>query len=344
MGLGTPTPAIRNPRLRVPALCTFQPVDARMSNWSLCPLLLLLAVHLVCGSVDLPGSLDPSLLENVDVDQLRSNYLPPGLQNTTVTLDDFKKLLQSKCQKANDHLPKGSVNASALSQSVQDAALTLGECLSGLANMTEIQAEIAEASPKGDLDVVFEKYCLRMPQAKTCLQNFNEALLPCLTPDEKAHNAVMQRIGDKLLEFICYKNGDQIALFIAEQGPECLQGSRDGIAKCLNSSFAGYLPKDLSPEWNLPQLVLGPKECVDLYAFETCTVELLEKCATITPSNIVESMFRYVRRESSCQPHIDRAKRQQRQALPLTGGSSASLHLTWTSASLLMATLLARLA
>ncbi|XP_016949488.1 27 kDa hemolymph protein [Drosophila biarmipes] len=315
-----------------------------MSNWSLCPLLLLLAVALVRGSVALPGSLDPSLLENVDVEQLRSNYLPPGLQNTSLTVDDLKKLLQSKCQKAND-LAKASVNASALSQSVQDAAVTLGECLSGLANVTEIQAEIAEASPKGDLDVVFEKYCLRMPQAKTCLRNFNAALLPCLTPDEKAHNAVMQRIGDKLLEFICHKNGDQIALFIAEQGPECLQSSREGIAKCLNSSFAGYLPKNLSPEWNLPQLVLGPKECVDLYAFETCTVELLEKCETITPSNIVESMFRYVRRESSCQPHIDRSKRQQRQALPLTGGSStATPHLTWTSASLLVATVLARLA
>nr|CAB59576.1 EG:103E12.2 [Drosophila melanogaster] len=319
-----------------------------MSSWSLCPLLLAFAVHAVLGSVDLAGSLDPSLLENVDVDQLRSNYLPQGLQNTNVTLADFQKWLQSKCEKANDHLPKGSINASALSKSIEDAGIHLAECLSGLANMTEIQAEIEEASPKGDLDVVFEKYCLRLPQAKTCLKNFNDAILPCLTTDEKTHNAVLQRIADKLLEFICYKNGDQIALFIAEEGPECLQQSREGIANCLNSSFAGYLPKSISPEWDLPQLVLGPKQCVDLYAFETCTVSLLEKCDTITPSNIVESMFRYVRKESSCQPHIDRVKLQHRRALPLTSGSqsgsSVSLHLTWTSASLLMATFLARLA
>ncbi|KAH8366676.1 hypothetical protein KR084_011762 [Drosophila pseudotakahashii] len=315
-----------------------------MSNWSLCCSLLvvlLAAVHLACGSLDL----DPSLLENVDVDQLKSNYLPPGLQNANVSVADFQKLLQTKCEKANEK----SVNASALSKSIEEAAVKLGGCLMGLANMTEIQAEIAEASPKGDLDVVFEKYCLRMPQAKACLKEFNDALLPCLTADEKSHNAVMQRIGDKLLEFICYKNGDQIALFIAEQGPECLQQSRDGITTCLNNTFSSYLPKELGnpADWSLPQLILGPKECVDLYAFETCTVELLEKCETITPSNIVESMFRYVRRESSCQPHIDRAKQQHKRALPLTdgSGSSSSLHhLTWSAASLLMATLLTRLA
>ncbi|XP_017006603.1 27 kDa glycoprotein [Drosophila takahashii] len=319
-----------------------------MSNWSLCcPLFLVvfLAVHLACGSLDL----DPSLLENVDVDQLKSNYLPPGLQNANVSLADFQKLLQTKCEKAaNDK----SVNATALGKSIEEAALKLMGCLTGLANMTEIQAEIAEASPKGDLDVVFEKYCLRMPQAKACLKDFNDALLPCLTTDEKSHNAVLQRIGDKLLEFICYKNGDQIALFIAEQGPECLEQSRDGIATCLNNTFSSYLPKELGnpADWSLPQLILGPKECVDLYAFETCTVELLEKCETITPSNIVESMFRYVRKESSCQPHIDRAKQQHKRALPLplTGGSgsgstSSLHHLTWTAAGLLMATLLTRL-
>ncbi|XP_017067595.1 27 kDa glycoprotein [Drosophila eugracilis] len=316
-----------------------------MSRWSICTLFVFLAVHAVSGSLDF----DPSLLENVNVDQLKSNYLPPGLRDTNATLADFQKLLKSKCQKANDHLPKESVNASALSKSIEEAALTLGTCLGGLANVTEIQAEIEEASPKGDLDIVFEKYCLRMPQAKACLKSFNDALLPCLTTDEKAHNAVLQGIADRLLEFICYKNGDQIALFIAEQGPECLQQSRDGIANCLNTSFAGYLPKEFSSEWNLPQLVLGSKECVDLYAFETCTVSLLEKCETITPSNIVESMFRYVRKESSCQPHIDRAKQQHRRALPESlespkSGSQSSLQLTWTTASLLMATLLARLA
>ncbi|KAH8289255.1 hypothetical protein KR054_002403 [Drosophila jambulina] len=312
-----------------------QPLNLILSVLSL--LLVLLAV--ACRAVELP-TLDASVLESVDVDQLKASYLPEGLRNTNVTLDDLHRLLESKCRRANKQ--QQEVNATALSKAIETAAGVLVECLSGLANMTEIQAEIAEASPKGDLDVVFEKYCLRMPRAKACLKDFNDALLPCLNSEERAHNAVLQRIADRLLEFICYKNGDQIALFIAEQGPECLEQSREGIANCLNSTFGGYLPKHLTPDWTsgegLPELVLGPRQCVDLYDFETCTVQLLERCEVITPSNIVESMFRYVRRESSCQPSIDKAMAQRRTALPLVAAKdgASGLSSAWTLSSLLL--------
>lgn len=317
-----------------------------MPSWTQLTLPLLVALIVVaCRAVELP-TLDSSVLENVDVDQLKASYLPEGLRGGNVTPEDLRRLLQSKCRRAN----KQPVNATALGGAIEQAGIRLAECLSGLANMTEIQAEIKEASPKGDLDVVFEKYCLRMPRAKVCLKDFNDALLPCLTSEERAHNAVLQRIGDRLLEFICYKNGDQIALFIAEQGPECLEQSREGIANCLNDTFGGYLPKELKADWTngegLPELVLGPRQCVDLYDFETCTVRLLERCDVITPSNIVESMFRYVRRESSCQPHIDKAMAERRSALPLVAerGGSAGASTARTMGSLLLLTaLLAKL-
>ncbi|KAH8306816.1 hypothetical protein KR018_003787 [Drosophila ironensis] len=280
-------------------------------------------------ALELPGgvAVDESLL---DVEKLKASYLPEGLRNTNITVADLKRLLRSKCERAN---PGGSVDATALSDAIDTAGVKLFECVSGLVNVTEILEEIEVASPKGDLDVVFEKYCLRMPRAKTCLKDFNDALLPCLTREERNHNAVMQRIIEKLLEFICYKNGDQIALFIAEQGPECLQQSHEGIANCLNNTFGGYLPKELAADWtsgsSLPDFILGPKQCVDLYDFETCTVRHLERCETITPSNIVESMFRYVRRESSCQVSIDKVIQERRgRSLALTGtdpaGSGAS--------------------
>ncbi|KAH8250434.1 hypothetical protein KR038_003751 [Drosophila bunnanda] len=321
------------------------PSQTQPFNPPLLAVLTLLLLGMACRAAELP-TLDASMLENVDVDQLKASYLPEGLRGTNVTLDDLHRLLESKCRRAN----KQPVNATALSTAIETAGGKLVECLSGLANMTEIQAEIAEASPKGDLDVVFEKYCLRMPRAKACLKDFNNALLPCLNSEERAHNAVLQRIADRLLEFICYKNGDQIALFIAEQGPECLEQSREGIANCLNATFGGYLPKELTADWTngdkLPELVLGPRQCVDLYDFETCTVQLLERCEVITPSNIVESMFRYVRRESSCQASIDKAMAQRRSALPLVAGKDGATGLaaTWTLAGMLiLAGALARL-
>ncbi|KAH8339582.1 hypothetical protein KR074_012285 [Drosophila pseudoananassae] len=318
-----------------------------MSSWTIrlvCALLAILASAVL--AVDLDG-LDPSLLKNVDVDKLKESYLPEGLRNASITLQDLQELLRSKCKKAN---PGKEVDASVLSGNIETAAAKLGECLSGLANFTAIQQEIEEASPKGDLDIVFEKYCKRMPQAKACINDFNEALIPCLTREEKNHNAMMRRITDKLLDFVCFKDGDQIALFIAEQGPECLLQSRDGIGNCLNSTFGSYLPKQLSQNWtsgsDLPNLVLGPSQCLDLYEFETCTVKLLERCENITPSNLVESLFRYVRRESSCQSSIDKARRSR--ALPQgaedqQAGKGSAGTLTFGLGSLLTSLLLARL-
>lgn len=323
------------------------PVNARMSSWTirlLCVLLPVLAV-LTVQAVDL-DSLDPSLLKNVDVDKLKESYLPEGLRNATITLADLRELLRSKCEKAN---PGKDVDAAALSGAIETAVTKLGECLAGLANFTAIQQEIEEASPKGDLDIVFEKYCKRMPQAKACINDFNAALIPCLTREEKSHNTMMRRITDKLLDFVCYKDGDQIALFIAEQGPECLQQSRDGIGNCFNATFSGYLPKELTPNWtsgsDLPHFVLGPSQCLDLYEFETCTVKILERCENITPSNLVESLFRYVRRESSCQSSIDKARRSR--ALPLgaedgvgkSGAGAGAGSLTFGFASLLLTSL-----
>ncbi|BFG00296.1 27 kDa glycoprotein [Drosophila madeirensis] len=316
--------------------------------------LLLLAVIgwgccLALGAGQLP-EVDPATVK--DLEELGAHYLPAGYTKANVSLADLQRLLRAKCEKANQALPAGSVNATALGTAIEQAGGQLMGCIGGLANVTEILDEIEKASPKGDLDVVFEKYCLRLPQAKACLRDFNAALQPCLTREERSHNALMQRIMDKLLEFVCYKNGDQIALFIAEQGPECLQASRDHIATCLNTTFSGYLPQvgQLSSENVadlLPELVLGPRQCVDLHDFEICTVRHLERCETITPSNIVESMFRYVRKESNCQPAIDRALQERRRAQALTAadpavGGAASLAFVGRLL-LLLAPLVARL-
>ncbi|ALC48169.1 CG14629 [Drosophila busckii] len=233
-----------------------------------------------------------------------------------ITLADLQRLLQQKCGKAN------AQNATALSENIERGAGKLFECINGLANITVIMEEVERARPRGDLDVVFEKYCRRMPQARQCLNDFNAALLPCLSEPERQHNAMMSRIMDKLLQFICYKDGDQIALFIAEEGPECLEQHREHMGSCLQSSFGHYLPTGLNISTaTLPDLVLGPRQCVELHDLETCVLRHLEQCSNITPSNIVEAMFRYVRKESNCQQSVDRVARDHAEALGLTGAA-----------------------
>ncbi|KAH8387358.1 hypothetical protein KR093_006589 [Drosophila rubida] len=286
-------------------------------------LLVALCCSLAAGQLQFPK--DPANIK--DLNELGAQYLPAGYSNANVTVADLQRLLRQKCEKANAAQPAGSqpVDAGKLSGNIEQAAGQLLQCVSGLVNVTTVLDEVEEAKPKGDLDVVFERYCLRLPNVTRCLDEFNAAVLPCLTREERNHNAMMRRIVGKLLDFVCYKNGDQIALFIAEEGPECLEQHKDNIGTCLQNTFGHYLPSELNvTRLELPELVLGPRQCVELLNFENCVLHHLERCNNITPSNIVESMFRYVRRESNCQQIINRETRESSAALTQRSGGPST--------------------
>lgn len=56
---------------------------------------------------------------------------------------------------------------------------------------------------------------------------------------------------------------------------------------------------------DLPKLVLKEKECRDLESLQTCVIVELEKCEESTPSNIVESLFRYVKKKGPCAQYFN---------------------------------------
>ncbi|XP_034476726.1 27 kDa glycoprotein [Drosophila innubila] len=272
-----------------------------------------------------------------DLNVLGAHYLPAGYAQSNITYADLQRLLKQKCQKANSALPEGEVDAAKLSGNIEQASINLVKCVGDLVNISAVMDEVELAKPKGDLDVVFEKYCLRLPNMTNCLTEFNSALLPCMTREERNHNSMMMRILGKLLDFVCYKNGDQIALFIAEQGPECLDQHKGNVSTCLQNTFGHYLPSQLNvSQLVLPDLLLGPRQCVELHDFETCVLRHLETCDNITPSNIVESMFRYVRRQSDCQQTINREIRDHSEALGLRAGAASCSWSSATTAALLL--------
>lgn len=117
---------------------------------------------------------------------------------------------------------------------------------------------------------------------------------------------VFVKIFTNLLNFVCYKDGDQIALFIAEKGPECFAEQKDGLIDCFNATFRKYVPEKVQIEdsdalpTSLPQLVLGDEQCTDMDNLQTCVVNKLEGCEESTPANLVDAMFKFVRNETVC--------------------------------------------
>lgn len=230
----------------------------------------------------------------IDVDSLRQ-HLPANLQNLTVpTLDEIENAVKDKCTKAG-----GSEESY---EHAKQGAQDLLNCVQGLVDIDQFKKEVEEAKPTGDLDTVFNKYCRKRNTLLECINTFSNSIDACLDDDEKRHKGHGLDVFKNLLNFVCHKDGDQIALFIAEKGPECFLEQKDDLIRCVNNTFSGYLKDVDTSSRTIPKFVIGPKQCEDFTQLQNCLVLELEQCEESTPANLVESLFRFVRKGSPCDP------------------------------------------
>lgn len=91
----------------------------------------------------------------LNLDELKSKLpegieIPPSLQNVSLpTLDEIKAVVKSKCDRV-------AGNDEAFT-TVEEAAEEFKGCASDLIDFEELQREMEEAQPKGELDTVFNK-------------------------------------------------------------------------------------------------------------------------------------------------------------------------------------------
>ncbi|KAH8366633.1 hypothetical protein KR084_008754 [Drosophila pseudotakahashii] len=233
----------------------------------------------------------------LDLDQIQTQ-LPDQITKSNFSINDAKELFRNKCIEV-----AGEEAGGAAYVEIESGFMVLTDCLNGLVNYTAMQAEIQEASPKGELDVVFNKYCSRRSMAVQCVDVFTAQLLPCLVQEERDGQDVIKQIIQSLLNFVCHKDGDQIALFIAEKGPECIESQKDNIQQCVNNTFSEYINlSDLQDNRikTIPKLTVGQKQCDEMLNLQACVVSKLEQCSDITPANLVESMFNFIRNQTLC--------------------------------------------
>lgn len=64
--------------------------------------------------------------------------------------------------------------------------------------------------------------------------------------------------------------------------------------------MGGYFGEAMPSVENLPNLVIKEENCRDMDKLEACVVRELETCKESTPANLVEALFRFVRKETPC--------------------------------------------
>ncbi|XP_017156263.1 27 kDa hemolymph protein [Drosophila miranda] len=275
-------------------------------NRKFLPIAVGVVLHILFNNVGIQAQL------NLDQIELQKQ-LPEELLKSNFTINDAKDVFRNKCIEVAGEDAGGKAY-----EEIESGFAVLSDCVNGIVNYTTMQQEIEEASPEGELDVVFNKYCNKRSSAIECFDVFTAKLSPCLDKEEQESKDVIKRIIQSLLNFVCHKDGDQIALFIAEKGPECLESEKDNIQQCLNSTFSTYLNSaDIHDNKikSIPKLTVGQRQCDDMLSLQSCVVHRLEQCTDITPANLVESMFNFIRNETLCRNY---------QKSPLTAAAASS--------------------
>ncbi|KAL4710394.1 hypothetical protein ACJJTC_008796 [Scirpophaga incertulas] len=261
-------------------------------------------------------TLPPELMGHIDGNQLSE------IQNKSLPA------LKKKCEENG---------GPAAYDSAQKAFEEFTNCLKVLVDPMALQMEIEEAKPNGKIDEVFKKYCEKTPSFKKCFKDMTEAVKPCFSEKERANLKTVHNITEQLAEFICFKEGDRIALFIAEGGQECFMEKQEQLQECANKTLGSDYqmdPTKLTPD-SLPNISFGEKECRQMNELQTCVVATLEKCPTPTTSNIVESLFKFIRKATPCSDVGVKAKAKGK-SMP---DSASGLAVTSATVLLAIATL-----
>ncbi|KAF7282127.1 hypothetical protein GWI33_003138 [Rhynchophorus ferrugineus] len=217
----------------------------------------------------------------------------PDVNVTSVHYPEVEKVLKKKCEE------QGSKDAL---DAINNQTSLIHKCITTHVNVTQIQPELDEAKKTGSMDVVFAKYCKKWPEVYACVENVTLIVRQCLTEtEEKSFNKTLTII-DELKEFMCFKDGDRLAMFVAEGGVECVQEQQNGITECLNSTFGEKVSDidDLSAS-TLPIFAFTSESCEDFDKLRLCVNDVLEKCKDTTPANIVDAFFKFLKKQMPCE-------------------------------------------
>jgi hypothetical protein len=245
--------------------------------------LTLLVGYTVC---QLPEGLDgvQDQINNIEgLENFNSSQLP--------TEEDVDRLVKEKCEKNG-----GGEEAFNALKGQKDE---LRACLEAHLNATVIQEEIEKSKKTGSMDEVFGKYCKKYPEIYACVEKVTDKMKLCLDPaEQETMNKTLKIVGE-LKEFICFKDGDRIAMFIAEGGVECLESRKDELQVCVNQTVGSRIPTDMSVN-SLPAFLFTDRECNDFDTIRTCFNDELEKCKDSTPANIVDAFFKFLKKHMPC--------------------------------------------
>ncbi|XP_076029758.1 27 kDa glycoprotein-like isoform X2 [Oratosquilla oratoria] len=195
---------------------------------------------------------------------------------------------------------RNTAGAKAMAE-IEDSIRQFPPCVQKLVKVDKLEHELNHSIPRGNLDLVFKKYCNKRGHLENCIDDVADKLDVCLNEREKEDLNITREALEAGLDFICHEGGDRIALFMAEEGQKCVESQMEPIKKCIEENIPELKDstKDLD-SINLNDFTINEQNCKKVNIMRDCIVQQTSKCKNSTPQNILDSLIMQMLKATPC--------------------------------------------
>lgn len=235
-------------------------------------------------------------LENVDLSSVLSNV--DGNQYSQYSKvkspDDVRQVREWK-EKCREEKGEDVI------KEIEEAPNKMVKCVLEYIKVKKLQVEIDKSIKRGSLDKVFKKYCGYRVNIMGCIDTMLGSFSKCLTEQQLVDVNVTRKAIDAGIDFTCHDDGDRIALFMAEQGQECVKQHKDGIKACVESRVPDLNATIENPDTlELNDIIINEESCGKLLAIHDCIIQETSQCEDPTPANILDSLLTQMIKVTPC--------------------------------------------
>ncbi|XP_031351278.1 27 kDa hemolymph protein-like [Photinus pyralis] len=159
----------------------------------------------------------------------------------------------------------------------------------------QIAQEVEDSSKTGELDDVIKKYCQLRSKSLEKVHKLIDAGINCVVEEDRSSIKLAANITESLMTFACDKDGERVALFVAEDGFACLSEKSSELEKCAEGAVGDKIQKN-----KIPKLSIQKQECDEVKEFQACVVKSMSSCKKDMPSEIIDALFNHIYSLSPC--------------------------------------------
>lgn len=186
----------------------------------------------------------------------------------------------------------------------QNSMKNIAECSNTV--MAECTMKYKETNKMHD---GFALYCNKIPTLKNCIKRFINAVKPCVPEEQRETMDSLYKIAASGLQFVC-DSSDMIEKAINSPDTDCIPTKMQAMMNCVYKLITGGrndMAINTGPgahpinALSTLKMTYDPQGCSNLMNMEQCTVRVMDECNDKTFSNVLDSFYRHINNEISCE-------------------------------------------